>query len=292
MKNFIIRGFRFVLRKIGIKLPNEQLTITIKQGKLVKYTNVGGFQTRAEATLKMILEVLLQNANQQSLNKTMVIHIGDFPLQKENHFAYCTDNKERLNKTIPDFIFGNWPQVGIHNYDKTATQMSTLGSQPYLYSKMLWIGNTNTHLSRKKFLQLSENYSDFIEAYDTAVDKVVLENKRMPYISLQDHTKYKYLIDIEGRGYSARMGLLLFSQRVVFIQERQWKQYYYFDLEPYIHFIPVKNDFSDLIEQIKMVEEKGETYYKQIAQNALLFAQKHLTYQSAVEKMKEIIYHP
>lgn len=103
-------------------------------------------------------------------------------------------------------------------------------------------------------------------------------------------TNYKYLIDIEGNGYSARIGLLLFSQRVVFMQERQWKQYYLFDLEPYKHYIPVKNDFSDLIDKIKEVESKGEDFYNEIAQNALKFAQENLMYKNAVERIQKIMF--
>jgi spore maturation protein CgeB len=38
-------------------------------------------------------------------------------------------------------------------------------------------------------------------------------------------------------------------------------------LEPWVHFVPIKNDFSDLIEKIKYLNENNEKA-KNIANNA------------------------
>ena len=70
------------------------------------------------------------------------------------------------------------------------------------------------------------------------------------YISLPQLTKYKYLIDIGGNGYSGRLKYLLYSNRPLLIVDRDSIEYFYNDLIPYIHYIPIKIDLSDLLEQV------------------------------------------
>lgn len=288
----MVRIAKKIARKIIIYFKKKGiLTLHFKEGALTKIKNHYCFQTRAESTIKMILEAIT-TYNNSKLSGKIVIFAGDRPNEApiKADFYYCSNNKKDIDKLLPDFIFGNWPQIGIHNYDETAKQIMLRGGGTYKIPKMLWIGNSQTHTSRVRFLEIAQNYPELIDGIDTRADKVILNKTELPYISLEDHTNYKYLIDIEGNGYSARIGLLLFSQRVVFMQERQWKQYYLFDLEPYKHYIPVKNDFSDLIDKIKEVESKGEDFYNEIAQNALKFAQENLMYKNAVERIQKIMF--
>lgn len=73
-------------------------------------------------------------------------------------------------------------------------------------------------------------------------------------VSLEDHTKYKYLIDASGQGYSARIKYLLFSRRPLFIIDREYWDWIGIDLIPWVHFIPVKADLSDLLDQINWAD--------------------------------------
>ena len=90
-------------------------------------------------------------------------------------------------------------------------------------------------------------------------------------------------------GWSARLKYLLFTHRVLFIQERRWKQYYLYELEPYKHFIPVRNDLADLIQQIELVEKEGENFYKYIVNNALNYAVNNLQYIHAIKRIRQLI---
>jgi spore maturation protein CgeB len=60
------------------------------------------------------------------------------------------------------------------------------------------------------------------------------------------------------------------------------------DLKPYVHYIPVKADLSDLEEQYQWAEEHPQEA-KQIAANALEYAQKNLTSKVAILKYSEIL---
>ncbi len=269
--------------------PRELLKIAFKNGQISSIENFNSFQTRAESSLKMIIDAAKYGVSTADLSFNL--HTEDFPLGevKPNNFYYCCDSEEKLSSVFPDFIFDHWQQVGIDDYGSTVEKIIELASLPFTHEKMLWIGNVKTNIIRKKIIEYGRQFPEVIEAYDTCVDQYIEGNKKVPYISLSDHTKYKYLIDIEGRGYSGRLRLLLYTKRLVFIQERQWKSYYHFELEPYKHFIPVKNDLSDLMSQIAFVEQKGQSFYNEICENAFSFAKDNLTYEKAVMRIRNII---
>ncbi len=269
--------------------PKELLHINLKNGQFSRAENYNSFQTRAESSLKLILEAIMLGVHNKDFE--FYLHTVDFPTEKieKGHFYYCCDQPENLDSVFPDFIFDHWKQAGIPDFKKTVLEISEAAEKQFIHSKMLWIGNVETNPIRKKILEFSVKYPHIIEAYNTAVDQFIIEKKDIPYISLADHTQYKYLIDVEGRGYSGRIKMLLFTKRVLFIQERRWKSYYHFELVPFKHFIPVKNDLSDLLEKINFVENQGENYYQEMAQNAFDFAEENLHYHNAVKRINNLI---
>ncbi|REC47079.1 glycosyl transferase family 90 [Chryseobacterium pennipullorum] len=270
--------------------PRELLNITTRNGQIASVDNHNSFQTRAESSLKQVLDAIKLGIPQHEIQFSL--HTGDFPTESlvKGNFYYCCEKKEDLDFVFPDFIFDHWQQAGIPDFKKTVSEIQKEAEKPYLHPRMLWIGNVQTHPNREKIIKYSEQYPDLIEAYNTYVDQAVLGGKKdIPYITLKDHTHYKYLIDIEGKGYSGRIKMLLFTKRLLFLQDRVWKSYYHFELEPYKHFIPVKNDLSDLMEQMRFAEQQGEEYYRTITQNAYDFAVENLQYEKAVQRIQKLI---
>ncbi|TCP96850.1 glycosyl transferase family 90 [Cricetibacter osteomyelitidis] len=260
------------------------MEVSIRKGGVDSFKQNDRIELRGDSSMKMILDALQGLFDKVHLNMNIIVHFGDYPKEKpqEYHFYYCVEDKEDLPFCVPDFVFDAWKVAGIANYTETMTEIIRRSRMPPQSDKLFWIGNVQTHKNRSMFMKIAAAHPDKIEAHDTMVSNKFL-GKSVPYISLPDHTHYKYLIDIEGNGYSGRIPFLLATGRVLFIQERRWKSYFHFDLDPYKHFIPVKNDFSDLLQQIDFVESNGEAYYREIAQNALEFAQNNLTYEKAVE---------
>ena len=85
-----------------------------------------------------------------------------------------------------------------------------------------------------------------------------LKSEGAAFVSLAGHCRYRYLIDLEGAGYSGWLKLLLFAGRPLFIQTR-WRREFFFDgLVPFKHYIPVKQDLSDLSSQIDLAEANPE----------------------------------
>lgn len=213
--------------------------------------------------------------------------------------AYTDDvlayaNREGKNAVlIPDFVFAGWPECGIDNYDETCKQIAEAGAKPYIYNKIFWIGNSSTNRIREELMIKGDtnNNFEFISMNWTGYEKRedrVSRLRATKYVSLPDHTQYKYLIDVPGYGYSARVKLLMFSNRPLFYVARAEEEFYMKDLKPYVHYIPVKADLSDLEEQYQWAEEHPQEA-KQIAANALEYAQKNLTSKAAIIKYATIL---
>lgn len=97
------------------------------------------------------------------------------------------------------------------------------------------------------------------------------------WVDKMDHLKYKYLVDIDGGACTfERYYWLLLSNSVVLKQITPNRQWYYGMLEPYKHYIPVKEDLSDLMEQIRWAKEH-DSEAKRIAENATDFVMQHLS---------------
>jgi len=88
---------------------------------------------------------------------------------------------------------------------------------------------------------------------------------------------------VEGRGYSARLKILLFSGRPVLLQERAWCEWWHFELVAFEHYIPVKEDLSDLLEMVSWARDHPEEADK-IAKAAKLFADTKLTRAAALAR--------
>lgn len=134
---------------------------------------------------------------------------------------------------------------------------------------------------RFKLSLLSRQFSDRIDAgFSFADSKMIafLEEKQLIKnpASKQDQLFYKYLPVLDGHmctypGYQWR----LLSNSVAFKQDSDQIQWFYGALQPYRHFIPIRNDMSDLLDQIAWASAHDEEV-KRISCNARKFALHHL----------------
>lgn len=225
-------------------------------------------------------------------NYSVLINCEDYPQNVRKNqivFAYTKDESANQHNVfmIPDFCFLNWKESGMTDYDECCNSLLEASRIPPEHNTLFWIGNTKTHPTRKTLCSLSEQDSR-IEAY--GMDWQYKDGRAIPtkFISLKDHTKYKYLIDVQGNGYSGRTKVLMFSGRPLFIADRKWKEYWYKDLVPFVHYIPVKEDLSDLIEKLNWAENNPDQA-KTIAVNAQEFARQNLTRKAALDYYTKLI---
>ena len=98
-------------------------------------------------------------------------------------------------------------------------------------------------------------------------------------LSKQAHLRAKYLPVLDGHmctypGYQWR----LLSNSVCLKQESDQVQWFYKALKPYIHYIPIQNDMSDLLEKINWAKEHDKEV-AQIGANAKEFASQNLLFE-------------
>ncbi len=156
-------------------------------------------------------------------------------------------------------------------------------------------GITKTYSPRIFLYLLSLQKPNLIDARLVSVNENIRENIRnelglddfienIPRVSIIEHLNYKYQIVADGfhcsnPGYSWR----LLSNCCVFKIDSDLFQWFYIGLKPWIHYIPIKKDLSDLIEKIQwtMVNDNAA---KTIAENGKYFALKYLTLDSIEER--------
>lgn len=250
-----------------------------------------GYQSRNEAVAALLLEALREVKYDLKRPFVMRIFTADQPPHTaEKVAAFCTDTTRGNIVLIPDFIFWNWPEIGIESYPATVTAMLEASKHPPVHDNLFWIGNPETHPNRQKLIELSQQ-DHRIRAVSVGWNagrrpenwarNEAMATKANNYVSLAAHCQYRYLIDVEGVGYSGRVKILLFSGRPLFLQARRWKEYFFDELKPFYHYIPVIEDLSDLSDRITWAENNPEASTK-IAANAQSYARSNLTRRAAV----------
>jgi hypothetical protein len=88
------------------------------------------------------------------------------------------------------------------------------------------------------------------------------------YLSVRDMLQYKYIISIEGYDKDTGLQWKLYSNSVVLMPDPVYESWLKeFQLKPYVHYVPIKRDFSDLEEKVFWCESHPEECEK-IAKNA------------------------
>lgn len=160
-------------------------------------------------------------------------------------------------------------------------------------AKSFWRGSTTggystlanwDRIARAKLVLLSLSHP---EAVDARFNSVVQCDSEVPQlmkakgmvsksVSRPDHLKFKYLVDVDGNSCSyERYFWLLLSNSVVLKQVTPNVQWYYGALEPYKHFVPVKEDLSDLLDKIEWAKTH-DLEAKLIAEEASQFVRDNL----------------
>lgn len=93
------------------------------------------------------------------------------------------------------------------------------------------------------------------------------------WVLLRDQVSFRYLMDIDGNCASCpRIQGFFHSNSVVFKQITNSMQWFYSCLMPYIHYVPVQEDLSDIFSQIEWAKNHDEEC-KQMSKNARILAE-------------------
>lgn len=253
----------------------------------ISFIDCGGYESRSESTIILFKEAFDQIKDKLQLKITrFYVNTDDLSAKINNTltFGYTNSNDTVL---CPDFTFDRWVECGIDTYEKTVTRIIDSGNEKYVIEKLFWIGNVNTQPLRYKLLELGAEFMDKMEIIAMDWKRILPKGYKhgfTEFVSLEDHTKYKYLIDCGARGFSGRLKFLLFTNRPLFLvnRDKNKQEYFYSQLIPFKHYIPVKEDLSDLITQFEWAEENYDDAIT-IANNARQFAIEYLNKKTVID---------
>ncbi|KAG8198008.1 hypothetical protein JTE90_001848 [Oedothorax gibbosus] len=145
---------------------------------------------------------------------------------------------------------------------------------------------SRTSSERDKLVLFSRKYPDMVDAQYTKnqawkSDKDTLGAPPAKEVSLEDHCHYKYLFNFRGVAASFRLKHLFLCRSLVFHVGDEWIEFFYHRLQPWIHYIPVKNDLSNIDELLHFVMENDDIA-QSIAERGFALIWNHLRMQDVV----------
>lgn len=192
---------------------------------------------------------------------------------------------------FPVQIWLEWERYFIPNVEK-ACETSPWESK---VDKIFWRGGTTdanynnpsdwTKLRRGKLCYLSKQYPDLIDAtFSGAQSWEVREDLQESFFQLfpknraswEEYIHHKYLIDVDGLVASTPgFAWKLLSNCAVIKHDSPFTLWFYRCLIPWVHYIPVKEDLSDIFQKLEWAKNHDDEA-RQIAENGRSFAHENL----------------
>jgi hypothetical protein len=230
-------------------------------------------------------------------NKENVLNYGEnFILIPDSYVL----NKADYNKKISEVSKAN----NIDNFDsKIDKALFRGGANPGHWTKVN-INTINDH-PRLKIWLLSHLFPNDLDAklvgglpsaksHNSAEAKIgqlyqdLMGDQNSAYVDLKEQLNYKYLISLDGYGSSwSRPETYAFSDSLLLYQTK-WVQWFQPSLQPFKHYLPLKDDLSDLLERIQWAKNHPEEV-KEIIKNQNEVANKCLTAKKTEEQLLYIL---
>lgn len=194
-------------------------------------------------------------------------------------FSFAKNRASSHTVLFPDFEALSDPNSLIRQCDLASM------SHPWhlKQDKIFWRGATtggiyqmHTYLDfpRVKLVFLSNEHSSWLDAAFTShcqssqdvLNLIAAQSRPLePYVCMEDHFFYKYLIDIDGNSCTySRCRWILLSNSTLLKPDSPNIQWYYKAMQPWEHYVPLRADLSDLLDTYTWLQSH-ETQAQQIA---------------------------
>ena len=248
---------------------------------------------RANHSLSLINEVF-RTFNKEFVGKNidLWIFLGDQPeralslaeaLDLPFVFAYCTTYS--MNHRViafPDY-HSFYTEDEKHAFSPyilpPPSECKKAAAKPWQDNHIFWRGSLFTSFSRECLYALGKRYPEYLRIED---------GTKGQFLPMIEQAKYKYLIDTRGHGWSIRLQTFLQLGRPIFLVDRPYREWYFDRMTSWKHYIPVKEDLSDLIEKYEYMERHPEVY-ADIVHNMRVFVEENLTPNRILNDMKNLI---
>lgn len=173
---------------------------------------------------------------------------------------------------------------------------------------LIWRGSTTGYgfgnlipfrnVSRETLIKKFTNPEYMEKSIDIGLSHLVQEARKKqsiysqyirPKKTIEELLQYKYLLSVEGNDVATNLKWILFSNSVLFMPKptiESWIMETH--LVPYSHYIPIKDDFSDLEEKIEWCNKNQKKCLK-IIKNAKKYIKIFLNEKNENKIMKSIV---
>jgi hypothetical protein len=242
----------------------KSLYLKIEKNKTTFQVLFKEYSDRAKA----VQNIIINATKKYSVNDVeILINLTDIPFNNPYFLSFSATTNCNIN-IIPNFSFDIWKDNGSKNfYEIKEDILSNKISWDDKIDKIFWSG-INSHQIRKKMneLKINSRYEyNLIHSYD---------NPNFKFIPLKDHGNYKYLLDLEGMGYSGRFPYLALTGSCVIVlqntdPDRDYRLYYDDKFIENIHYIKIRYDSDMSVDEINnmILQKINESNCKEIAEN-------------------------
>ncbi|XP_018318880.1 KDEL motif-containing protein 1 isoform X2 [Agrilus planipennis] len=218
---------------------------------------------------KMFMDNILLSLTRKVLlpDFEMFVNLGDWPLVKDTNeifpiFSWC-GSKDSFDIVMPtyDITESTLESMGRVMLDMLSVQGNVRDKWENRHPKIFWRGRDSSR-ERLKLIEISRQYPDLFNV--SLTNFFFFRNEMEKYgptskhVSFYDFFDYKYQINLDGTVAAYRFPYLLAGGSLVFKQDSKYYEFFYNNLKSNMHYIPIKQDLSDLIEKIKWAVENDE----------------------------------
>lgn len=214
------------------------------------------------------------------LNCSTAKNYRDIPLPTFDDWDYVTLNKPNLDK-----VELNWKHkkpVAVFRGGATGCGF-TVKSNPRIKAAILSkkfpnlldakiTGMSNKTLKIHEYEGVGYNLPHFFGFKDVKKNKI-------PY---EIQSTYKYMVHIDGNVAAYRLGTTLLLNVVILLVDSGSRLWFQHMMKPYVHYVPVKADLSDLIDKIRWCKSHDKEC-EIIASNAYKLGENIMTKKACID---------
>ncbi len=250
-----------------------------------------GYNWRVEPTVALFKAMFSKYAEDFAGKKIdMTVFVGDHVLdgyeqlldQNLDHiFAYSTIHAYS-DRVIPVPDYRVCFDESIYPFNETPSSCHEAGLKPWQDGRIGWRGTIASSDERKWLKRLADRHPDILFVDDPAWEESQV------YIPMTELAKFKYTLDIRGYGWTDRVKILLQLHRPLFLIDRPYREWFYDALVPMEHFVPIREDMSDLVEKYELLES-DPALYERIIKSADEFVKEHFSPEAVMEYLRETV---
>ncbi|XP_049919635.1 protein O-glucosyltransferase 1 [Epinephelus moara] len=289
------------LRPFKGRISEDLMAATVQRGVGTHYQIIGHklyrepncmFPARCSGVEHFILEVIDRLPDME-----MVVNVRDYPqvpswVQPTLPVFSFSKTADYQDIMYPAWTFWEggpavWPiyPTGLGRWDLMRDDLKKSAEQwPWKQKESRgFFRGSRTSPERDPLILLSREAPELVDAEYTKnqawkSERDTLGRPPAKEIPLVDHCKYKYLFNFRGVAASFRLKHLFLCGSLVFHVGDEWQEFFYPQLQPWVHYIPVQQDLSDVRELLQFVKENDDIA-QEIATRGKEFILDHLRMQ-------------